>query len=76
MRRVSQQGMTLSAAQRRQLDLQARMRAVGGSPLREQVEETLRAVEDLREQGAKPVVLNKVIERKKGTPSIAEWMGF
>jgi hypothetical protein len=52
------------------------MRAVGGSPLRAQVEETLRAVEELKEQGAKPVVLNKVIERKKGTPSIAEWMGF
>lgn len=76
MKRVSQQGLTLSASQRRQLQLQARMRSVGASPLREQVEETLLAVDELREQGAKPVVLNKVIERKKGTPSIAEWMGF
>jgi hypothetical protein len=76
MKRVSQQGKTLSPSQKRHLAFQAQIKFMTVSPLRAEVDETLRQMAELKEQGVRPEPLNKVIERKKGTPSIAEWMGF
>lgn len=76
MKKVLQPGRALSASQRRQLELQAKMRACTVSPLREQVEETLQVLAERKEQGVRDEPLNKVILRDKGTVSIAEWMGY
>lgn len=76
MKKVLQPGRALSAVQRRQLEVMAIVRAHTVSPLRADVDEILRQMADLKEQGVKHEPLNKVIERKKGTISVAEWMGF
>lgn len=76
MKRVSQQGKTLSPSQRRHLAFQAQLKLLTVSPLRDQVDETLRHMSELKQQGVKHEPLNKVIERKTGTISVAEWMGF
>lgn len=75
MKRISQQGLNLSAAQRRQLDLQARMRLIP-SPLRAQVEQTIRDLDERKEQGAKPDKQYFHVSTEHGTVSVAEWMGF
>lgn len=76
MKRVSFQGKTLSRTQRAQLDLQARMRAMTVSPLRAQVQETMRELDERKEQGAKPDKQYFHVSTERGTPSVAEWMGF
>lgn len=76
MKRVSQQGKNLSSSQRRHLAFQAHLKLVTVSPLRAEVDETLRHMADLKEQGVKHEPLNKLIESKTGTISVAEWMGF
>lgn len=76
MKKVLQPGRSLSAAQRRQLELQAKVRASTLSPLRQQVDETLQLMAERKEQGVRDEPLNKVILREKGTISIADWMGF
>lgn len=76
MKKVLQPGRALSAVQRRQLEVMAIVRVNTNSPLRAEVDETLRRMAELKEQGAKHEPLNKVIERKTGTISVAEWMGF
>jgi hypothetical protein len=77
MRTVSHQGKTLSASQRRHLDLQRIMRASSDtSVLQAQVNETLSALEQRKEQGAKPYKPTVLISSESGTVSIAEWMGY
>lgn len=76
MKTISYQGKSLSASQRRRLQLEAHVRSLTSSPLREQVEETLKLVESNKAHGVRHEPLNKVIEQKKGTVSVAEWMGF
>lgn len=76
MKRVSQQGKTLSPSQKRHLAFQAQIKFMTVSPLRAEVDETLRQMAELKEQGVKHEPLNKLIEHKTGTISVAEWMGF
>lgn len=75
MKKVLQPGRALSASQRRQLDLQARMRSIP-SPLRAQVEQTIRELDERKEQGAKPDKQYFHVLTSHGTVSVAEWMGF
>jgi len=76
MKRVSFQGKTLSPAQRRQLDLQARMRAIDTSPFYQEVQETLSLMDERKEQGIKPDKQYFHVSSERGTVSVAEWMGF
>ncbi|WP_268796402.1 hypothetical protein [Pseudomonas huanghezhanensis] len=76
MKRVSFQGKTLSAAQRRQLDLQARMRAISTSPFQTEVQQALAVLHDRKEQGIKPDKQHFLVSSERGTISVAEWMGF
>ena len=76
MKTVSFQGLSLSAAQRRQVELRSRMRDVDTSVLRAQVEETLAAVNLRKEQGVKPDQQYFHVYNDSGTPSVAEWMGY
>ncbi|WP_341523998.1 hypothetical protein AABC73_13480 [Pseudomonas sp. G.S.17] len=76
MKTVSFQGLSLSAAQRRQVELRSRMRPVDTSVLRAQVEETLAAVKLRKEQGVKPDQQYFHVSNDAGTPSVAEWMGY
>jgi len=76
MKTVSFQGLSLSAAQRRQVELRSRMRHVDTSVLRAQVEETLAAVKLRKEQGVKPDQQYFHVSTESGTSSVAEWMGF
>jgi porphobilinogen deaminase len=76
MKRVSQQGKTLSLSQRRHIALQAQIKLMTVSPLRGEVDATLRHMAQLKEQGVKHEPLNKLVESKTGTISLAEWMGF
>jgi hypothetical protein len=75
MKKVLQPGRALSASQRRQLDLQARMRLIP-SPLRSQVEQTIRELDERKEQGAKPDKQYFHVSTSTGTVSVAEWMGY
>jgi len=76
MKTVSFQGLSLSAAQRRQVELRSRIRPVDTSVLRAQIEETLAAVNLRKEQGVKPDQQYFHVSNDSGTPSVAEWMGY
>ncbi|RMR30501.1 hypothetical protein [Pseudomonas syringae group genomosp. 3] len=76
MKTVSYQGKTLSASQLRRLQLEAHVRSLTSSPLREQVNETLVIMEKQKADGVRHEPLNKLIENKKGTLSVADWMGY
>ncbi|TBN31550.1 hypothetical protein [Pseudomonas sp. BGI-2] len=77
MKTVSFQGDQLTPGQRRNLEFQQRSRQLFlKSVLQEQVQETLKAVEALKEQGAKPERLWFVERQETGTTCVAEWMGF
>lgn len=77
MKTVSFQGDQLTPGQRRNLEFQQRSRQVFlKSVLQEQVQETLKAVEALKEQGAKPERIWFVERQEMGTTCVAEWMGF
>lgn len=76
MKRVSFQGKTLSAAQRRQLELQARMRAISTAPFHREVQEALTILDQRKEQGIKPDKQHFLVSSERGTISVAEWMGF
>lgn len=75
MNRVLLQNRAQTLSERNRLDLQ-RSKASSFSPLRAQVDEALRHMSELKEQGVKHEPLNKLIESKTGTISFAEWMGF
>ena len=76
MKTVSYQGKTLSASQRRRLQLEAHVRLLTSSPLREQVNETLISMEKQKSDGVRHEPINKLVESKKGTVSVADWMGY
>ncbi|WP_416199626.1 MAG: Transposase [Pseudomonas helleri] len=77
LKTVSMQGTQLSPLQRRQLAFQKQVHQSFMSPvLANQVKQTLKAVETLKEQGAKPARVWFVECQEAGTISVAEWMGF
>lgn len=77
MQIVSFQGTRLTAGQRRTLENQERCKAAFLNPvLQTSVEETLKKVDQLKEQGAKPEKLCTVDYQSQGTVSVAEWMGY
>lgn len=77
LRTVSMQGTQLSSSQRRQLAFQHQIHQSFMSPvLSNQVKETLKAVEALKEEGAKPERIWLLERQETGTPCIAEWLGF
>lgn len=77
MQIVSFQGTRLTAGQRRTLENQERCKAAFLNPVPQMsVEETLKKVDQLKEQGAKPEKLWTVDYQSQGTVSVAEWMGY
>lgn len=80
MKTVSLQGIQLSPGQRRILEQQRHVRAFMNPILTQQVAETLAVVEKQKEQGLQrwvdPNKFNIVQFKAKGTPSMAEWMGY
>lgn len=77
MQIVSFQGTRLTAGQRRTLENQERCKAAFLNPvLQTSVVETLKKVDQLKEQGAKPEKLWTVDYQSQGTVSVAEWMGY
>lgn len=76
MKTVSLQGIQLSPGQRRMLDQQRHVREFMNPVLTQQVAETLAVIEVRKDQGVKPEKIWFVDRQEKGTPSIAEWMGY
>jgi hypothetical protein len=79
MRTVSQQGLQLSAAQRRQLAFQQQTRAAFLNPvLEQQLADALAAADRFKEQGGKYENPNKyhVESTAKGTPWVGDCFGF
>lgn len=76
----SHQGTSLSPGQRRIAEQQRHVRAFMNPVLSEQVEQTLAVMKVLKDQGAKawvdPNKFNICEYSAKGTPSVAEWMGY
>ncbi|WP_241153225.1 hypothetical protein, partial [Pseudomonas viridiflava] len=70
------QGIQLSAGQRRMLDQQRHVREFMNPVLTQLVAETLAVIEVRKEQGAKPERIWFLDRQEKGTPSMAEWMGY
>ncbi len=74
---VSFQGSQLSPGQRRQLEFQRHVKSAFLNPiLSEQVAETIKAVEERKEQGLKAERVWFVERQETGTLCVAEWMGF
>lgn len=74
---VSFQGSQLSSGQRRQLEFQRNVQAAFINPvLAKQVADTIKAVEERKENGIKPERVWFVERQETGTCCIAEWMGF
>lgn len=76
---VTFQGTRLSPRQRMLMEQRQKMRgAFLAGPLAQQVEASLKAADELRKSGA--VIENPdkctLIEKSRGTPSVAEWMGY
>ncbi|QQQ52895.1 hypothetical protein JJQ97_12180 [Pseudomonas syringae] len=76
MKTVSLQGIQLSPGQRRMLEQQRHVREFMNPVLTQQVAETLAVIEVRKEQGTKPERIWFLDRQEKGTPSMAEWMGF
>lgn len=77
MRTVSFQGATLSASERRSLELRQRaMAAVSQSVLQQQVAATLQALEQHKEQGGKPERVWTTVTSEKGTPFLGDVFGW
>jgi len=77
MLRASFQGTKLSAGQRRTLENQERCKAAFLNPvLQQSVEDTLKKVDQLKEQGVKPERMWTLDYQSSGTVSVAEWMGY
>lgn len=69
-------GVHLTAGQKQKLDIQRAIQASRPSVVLAIVEETLLALDALKESGAKPEAIWVVEHQSKGTLCIAEWMGF
>lgn len=77
MRTVSFQGATLTASERRSLELRQRaMAAVSQSVLQQQVAATLQALEQHKEQGGKPERVWTTVTNEKGTPWVGDVFGW
>lgn len=78
MRTVSMQGLQLSPGQRRQLEQQRQLRAFMNPVLQDSVNETIKKLDERKEQGAKPEKVWTICHQEcwRATISIAEWMGF
>ncbi|EML1366961.1 hypothetical protein MW727_005882 [Pseudomonas aeruginosa] len=77
MRTVSFQGSTLSASERRSLELRQRaMAAVSQTVLQQQVAATLQALEQHKEQGGKPERVWTTVTNEKGTPWVGDVFGW
>ncbi|KPZ27800.1 hypothetical protein [Pseudomonas coronafaciens] len=73
---TSLQGTQLSPGQRRMLEQQRHVKQFMNPVLTQQVAETLAVIEVRKEQGAKPERIWFIDRQEKGTPSMAEWMGY
>ncbi|KPY75107.1 hypothetical protein ALO45_200256 [Pseudomonas syringae pv. syringae] len=58
------------------LEHQRHVREFMNPVLTQQVAETLAVIEVRKEQGAKPERIWFLDRQEKGTPSMAEWMGY
>ncbi|HIE0202290.1 TPA: hypothetical protein ACXI72_003986 [Pseudomonas aeruginosa] len=77
MRTVSFQGATLSASERRSLELRQRaMAAVSQTVLQQQVAATLQALDQHKEQGGKPERVWTTVTNEKGTPWVGDVFGW
>jgi len=77
MKTVKFDATVLTVGQRRRLAEQQQVRSYFINPiLAHQVEQTLKAVDELKEQGTKPERIWFVERQVMGTISVAEWMGF
>ena len=77
MRIASFQGTSLSRSQRERLEQSRRVQAsINTTVLQQQVSETLAAVQQRKEQGAKPERQWFVIVDERGTPCFADAFGF
>lgn len=77
MRTVSFQGATLSASERRSLELRQRaIAAVSQTVLQQQVAVTLQALDQHKEQGGKPEKVWSTISNEKGTPFLGDVFGW
>ncbi|HBN9841065.1 TPA: hypothetical protein L3922_005674 [Pseudomonas aeruginosa] len=77
MRTVSFQGATLSASERRSLELRRRaMAAVSQTVLQQQVAVTLQALEQHKEQGGKLERVWTTVTTEKGTPWVGDVFGW
>ncbi len=76
----SHQGTQLSAGQRLRMQQQQQVRAFMNPILSDSINQTLKTIEVRKEQGAKPWIdpnkFNICEQSSKGTPSVAEWMGY
>lgn len=73
---VSFQGVQLTAGQKQRLEQQQHIKNFMSSPLQNQVNETLQALEQRKEQGLKAEPAWTHCYTITGTPSIAEYMGY
>ncbi|WP_428554437.1 hypothetical protein [Pseudomonas edaphica] len=77
MKTVKFDATVLTVGQRRRLAEQQQVRSCFINPiLAHQVEQTLKAVDELKEQGTKPERIWFVERQGMGTISVADWMGF
>ncbi|HGM6277354.1 TPA: hypothetical protein ACKSCR_005953 [Pseudomonas aeruginosa] len=76
MRTVSFQGSTLSASERRSLELRQRAMAAVSQTVLQQVAATLQALEQHKEQGGKPEKVWSTISNEKGTPFLGDVFGW
>lgn len=73
----SHQGTKISTGQRQQLAFRERCKAAFLNPvLQASVEETIKLVEQRKEQGVKPERIWTRDFESTGTVSVAEWMGY
>jgi hypothetical protein len=78
MRTVSFQGVQLSESERRRLALQQQARSFLNTHLAQQVEQTLEAVDKLREEGTQGENPNKfrLESESRGTPWLGDVFGL
>lgn len=73
----SQQGTAISSGQRRQQEFQNRCKAAFLNPvLMESVKETIKVIDQRKEQGVKPEQIWFFDYQESGSVSVAEWMGY
>jgi len=76
MKTVSFQGVQLSKGQRQRLEAEKHVKSFLNPVLQQQVEATIKELQVRKEQGQKPEQIWFPDYQLKGTPSIAEFMGY